>query len=546
MNHIYRLVWNAITACWVAVCETAKGRGKGSLKGAIKRGTLGAGLAAGLLALLTPLAQAQAIATNTLPTGAQTISGASTSTQTGNTLTINQSTNQLITNWQTFNIGSNSTVNFQQPNSSSVALNRVTTGGGSEIYGQLNANGNVFLVNPNGVLFGAGAQVNVGGLVASTMDITDADFVTGGQTGQYKFNSYLRPNLLGYSSISTPNTGKVTNLGSITAATGGSVVLLGQTVSNEGVIAARLGSVTLAAGGGATLEFAGNRLIKLQVDAATVDTLVANSGTLKADGGWVLMNAQTAAGLARAVVNHSGIIEAQTVADLQGTPKEGKVEILADFNNGTAIASGTVDASAPNGVNGGNGGFVETSAASVKIDDAFKVTTNAPTGKTGTWLIDPKDFVIATTGGDITGAALSTALGNNNVAYTSAQGANGVNGDVLINDTVTWSSANSLSLTANRNIDFTGGGALSGSNAASRVNLTATTGQIIGHASNTAVTSGTLVATAATGIGSTTTPLRTQVQNAALTNATSGGVYVTNTGDVTVAGSSAGDRKSVV
>ena len=542
MNHIYRLVWNAITACWVAVCETAKGRGKGSLKGAVKRGSVNAATAASLLAVLTPLAQAQLTA-NTLPTGSQVVQGSASVSAPAviagrNTLNINQQSQQAILNWNTFNIGSNGTVNFQQPNASAVALNRVTTGGGSEIYGQLNANGNVFLVNPNGVLFGAGAQVNVGGLVASTMDISDADFAAGGRSKRYVFNSYSRINPLGYSSISTSNTasnaGKVTNLGHITAATGGSVVLLGQTVTNEGVIAARLGSVALAAGSGATLEFAGNRLIKLQVDAAAVNTLVANAGTIKADGGWVLMNAQTAAGLARAVVNHSGIIEAQTVADLQGNFKEGKVEILADFNNGTAIASGTVDASAPNG---GNGGFVETSAAKVKIASSFRVTTNAPTGKTGTWLIDPTDFVIAATGGDISGATLSTALGNNNVAYTSADGTGGVNGDVLVNDTVTWSSANSLSLTANRNIDFTGGGSLNGSNASSQVNLTAGTagtGQIIGG-SGVAVTAGTLVATAQTGIGSSTTPLLTQVQNLALQNATSGGIYVTNTGDVTVA-----------
>ena len=162
------------------------------------------------------------VTANTLPTGSQVTQGSASVSAPAvvagrNTLNINQQSQQAILNWNTFNIGSNGTVNFQQPNSSSVALNRVTTGGGSEIYGQLNANGNVFLVNPNGVLFGAGAQVNVGGLVASTMDISDADFMACGQTGNYKFSSYSRPNQLGYSSITTSNPGQITNLGSITA-----------------------------------------------------------------------------------------------------------------------------------------------------------------------------------------------------------------------------------------------------------------------------------------------------------------------------------------
>jgi len=506
---------------------------------------------------LTPsTAQAQPAA-NTVPTGSQLVQGnavvASPGTVNGrNTLTVNQQSQQAILNWATFNIGSNATVNFVQPSSSAVALNRVTTGGGSEIYGQLNANGNVFLVNPNGVLFGAGAQVNVGGLVASTMDITDADFMAGGQTGRYKFTSYLRPYSLGSgpnnASFTASNIGKVTNLGSIIAAPGGSVVLLGQTVSNQGVIAARLGSVALVAGSGATLEFAGNRLIKLQVDAATVDTLVANQGLIKADGGWLLMNAQTAAGLARAVVNHSGVIEAQTVADLGGpelAAKEGKVEILADFNNGTVNASGKIDISAPLA---GNGGFAETSAAHVRIANTFQVNGQAAKGQSGNLLIDPTNFTISTGAGSQSTSGIGAVTlgglvqGVNTTIATAAAGSEA--GDILVNAGVSWASANSLTLNAHRNIDFSGGGSLNGSNAGSQVTLNAgtgtgaTPGAIIGG-SGVTVTAGTLVVNAQAGIGSSTTALQTNVNQLALTNTASGGIYVTNIKSVTVAARSA-------
>ncbi|MEN6566463.1 MAG: filamentous hemagglutinin N-terminal domain-containing protein, partial [Veillonellales bacterium] len=111
-----------------------------------------------------------------MPQGGQVSSGTGAISQTGNTMTVNQATDKLSVNWQSFNIAHNEHVNFTQPSASAVALNRVVGNDSSSIYGQLTANGKVFLINPNGILFAPGSQVNVGGIVASTLNMSDKDF----------------------------------------------------------------------------------------------------------------------------------------------------------------------------------------------------------------------------------------------------------------------------------------------------------------------------------------------------------------------------------
>ena len=137
------------------------------------------------LACLPP-ALAWAVDPNALPTGGSVAAGSASISQAGSRLSVQQQSSRAIVNWNTFNIGSQAAVNFQQPSTSSVVLNRVSAGGGvSEIYGSLTANGQVFLVNPAGTVFGRGAQVNVGGLVASSLDITNENFLN----GNYRFTS---------------------------------------------------------------------------------------------------------------------------------------------------------------------------------------------------------------------------------------------------------------------------------------------------------------------------------------------------------------------
>ena len=120
---------------------------------------------------------AQSISNNALPTNPNIASGSATITQNSNQLTINQATDKLITNWSTFNIGKDATVQFNQPSSTSSALNRVNSSDPSYIFGNLKANGQVILINQSGVIFGNGSRVDAGGIVASTLNIKDTDFL---------------------------------------------------------------------------------------------------------------------------------------------------------------------------------------------------------------------------------------------------------------------------------------------------------------------------------------------------------------------------------
>lgn len=367
---------------------------------------------AGLVMLGVAASSAHA---QTLPTNGSVTSGAATISTGGQTLTINQTSQQAAINWQSFSIGADNAVVFVQPNSNSVALNRVLGPDPSMILGSLQANGKVFLVNPNGVLFGQGASVNVGGLVASTLGLSDADFLA----GDYAF---------------TGSGGSVVNQGAINA-DGGYVALLGASVSNQGTIQANLGTIALASGEAITLDVAGDGLLNLAIDKGAVNALVENGGLLRANGGQVLMTAQAAGSLLRTVVNNSGIIEARTLQNRQGA-----IYLLGDMQSGTMSVSGVLDASAPDG---GNGGFVETSAARVDILEGAKITTAAPFGVTGTWLIDPADFIVGD-GGNISGTTLSAQLVTSSVVISTipAEGdTTGGNGDIIVNDAIAWTAS---------------------------------------------------------------------------------------------------------
>lgn len=235
MNRSYALIWNHALGAWAVAHEHARKRGKGA--GAV---------------LATSLVLASSAFAADLPTGGQVVAGSGSISQpNGQQMVIDQASNKLAIDWQSFDIGSGNKVTFNQPGTDSIALNRVLGTDGSKIMGQLDANGRVFIINPNGVLFGAGAQVNVGGLVASTLDLSVSDF----EAGNYAFKG-------------DGSTASIINNGRITAADGGSVALLGGTVSNNGVIVANQGTVALAAGNAVTLDFAGDGLLSVQVDEA--------------------------------------------------------------------------------------------------------------------------------------------------------------------------------------------------------------------------------------------------------------------------------------
>ena len=422
MNRIYRSIRNAATGAVVAVSEHVKSRG-GPAAGASNMRVVDSLRSKPVLAMM---ALASASSVHAAPSGGTVVAGAASIDNSANNTTITQSSSSAILNWQSFDIGVGEAVRFVQPSSSAVALNRVLGADPSSILGSLSANGKVFLVNPNGILFGTGAQVNVGGLIASTRDIADRDFLA----GKYHFT--------GTSSSSVLNQGSIT-------ADGGYVALLGAHVSNDGIIAARLGSVVLASGNALTLDVAGDGLLNVTVDAGAVDALATNGGLIQADGGHVLLTARSADALVQSAVNNTGVIQARTIEHRGGT-----IKLLGDMQSGAVNVAGTLDASAPSG---GDGGFIETSAAHVQIASATDITTTAPAGATGEWLIDPVDFTIAASGGDITGAALSTNLSSSNVVIQSTSGGAGTAGDVNVNDVVTWN-ANRLTLNARNNINI--------------------------------------------------------------------------------------------
>src|SRR5690606_15367784 len=354
-----------------------------------------------------------------LPTDGVVVAGeAGISTHAGG-MTITQGSQNAQLNWQGFSIGPAETVQFLQPDSSSVALNRVLGTDPSSILGNLSANGKVFLVNPNGILFGQGASVTVGGLVASTLDITDSDFAA----GQYSFAGTSRASVINHGAINA----------------GGYVALLGAKGLNHGVIAARLGTVALAAGEAITIDVAGDGLLNVGVDQGAIEALVANGGMIQADGGQVLLSAQSAGNLLHTAVNNTGVIQAQTIES-----RDGVIRLLGDMQSGTVSVGGTLDASAPAG---GHGGFIDTSAASVRVAEGARITTAAAQGRAGSWLIDPSDYTIAASGGDITGAALSASLAHTNIIIQSSAGSAGIAGGIHVRDALAWS-ANRLTLQA--------------------------------------------------------------------------------------------------
>ena len=256
------------------------------------------------------------------PAGEQVVAGQAAVSRAGANTLITQTSDRAAINWQSFSIGAGEAVRFAQPSASSVVLNRVVGQNPSEILGSLSANGQVFLLNPNGVLFGWGAQVDVGGMVASTLNISNSDFLA----GRYRF----------LTAGVTTGTAEVVNAGNIIA-NGGYVALIGPQVKNIGNIVATSGSVALAAGEQVSLNLNGNKLIGLAVDRGALNALAENKGLIKADGGFVLLTAKAADQLIKSVVNNVGIIEAATLKTVNGV-----IRLEGDnlTNSGTLRADG--------------------------------------------------------------------------------------------------------------------------------------------------------------------------------------------------------------
>jgi filamentous hemagglutinin family protein len=485
LNRHYRLVWSDHQQAYVVAAENARGRGKSTVS------SLGGAVFAGLLALSGSNAAATPPTPTQLPTGGAVVAGAAVITQSGARMDVNQASQKAIVEWGTFNIGAQAQVNFNQPSASSVALNRVLDSNPSQIYGHLNATGQVFFVNPNGMYFAPGASVDVGGLVASTHRLSNADFMA----GNYRFTR-------------DGATGSIVNEGNLRASMGGYIALLAPEVRNQGVIVAQAGTVAMAAGEAITLNFAADSLASVSVDPATIKALVENKHAVLAPGGRIILSAHAADRLQGGVVKNSGTLEASGIVNNGGEVFlkasdgiEHSGTIRADAAAGSAGTGGTVilladldkdsvtnvsgALSARAGDAGGNGGFIETSGSVVNVSDSAVIDTRAPKGATGDWLIDPYNITVAASGGNITGAALATALGSNNVTldttnatatgatYSAAPSPSTNPGNITVDDAITKTGASHTTLTLKAHNDITINSAISSTGGRLNVALTA-------------------------------------------------------------------------
>ncbi len=418
------------------------------------------------------------------PVGGVVVGGEAQISRTGGDVTIHQGTDRAAIDWERFDIDTGETTRFIQPSASSAALNRVTgSTDASRIAGNLQSNGHVVLLNPNGVVFERGSRVDVGGLIASSADTDAARFMQG---GTLKLDRPGNPNAV------------IINHGDITARDAGLVGMVAPNVENHGAIRAKLGKVALAAGDTAEIDLYGDGLISVQASDAVTKQLVRNTGSIDAAGGEILLTAAHGRQLIDNLVRVSGELRAPSVTqqggriiisgeratvdvsarmDASGEQVAGRVLIggtyqgrdesipnaahtilhkpaiiTANATNGkggevivwaddTADVNGTIEAK---GANTTQGGFVETSGKqTLLLREDINVNTNG-----GTWLIDPQDITIdATLGGNII-----TGLGSNHVVVHTNNGSAAGTGNITLNQDLEYNSIYALSLLAHDNI----------------------------------------------------------------------------------------------
>ncbi len=518
MNSICKVIWSPVHQQLVVVSEMVKSGGKThsskSCRGQnpkFRPKALCSALVLGLGLGVTGL-QAQSVATTALPTGGSVVAGAASISQSGVNMVIDQSSQRSVINWQSFNVGQNARVHFN--NAGGATLNRVTGPEASTILGRITAPGQVLISNGNGVFFGRGATVDVGSLVATTHSISNSSFMAG---GSLKFER-------------NGSTASVVNEGSLSANLKGFVALLAPEVRNSGVIVASKGTVALAAGEAITLQLnAQDQLQGVVVDAGDWKALVDNRHVVEAEGGLVILSARALQSVQGGVVRNSGSINASSLTAVggrilltgdditltagsnltaTGATGGGEVYVGGGWQGGgipswrgapdevihqattlTMAQGATVDVSATDngtggtavlwsdikggsttfagqimargGALGGRGGRVETSGHSLQIETTGRVDTTADQGATGDWLIDPVNFSIsaglgAQTTSSIGASTLVNNLLTNNVTIATSGDTTGF-GDITIASNVVSSSANSLTLKAHRHINHNSG-----------------------------------------------------------------------------------------
>jgi filamentous hemagglutinin family protein len=390
------------------------------------RAALPAGMVLQATLMISPLAPAAAQpAQNAQPTGGVVVGGAASIRQTREATTIDQASQRAAVNWQTFNVGSEDTVMFDQPSASAVALNRVTGPDPSQIAGHIDANGQIALVNQSGVLFYKGAQVNTAGLIVSSAGISNANFMAGRMIFDQPGNSNAQ----------------VVNQGTVTVRQAGLAALVAPQVANSGVIDAKLGHVVLAGANTATLDMFGDGLLSLDVgnevtQAPTGATaLVTNTGVIHAGGGTVQLTARAADSVIQNLVQAGGKVSAKSAGGTGGT-------VVLNGVGGAIIVTGQL--LAQGAAAGSTGGGIEvdtndnvTVAATARIDAsgqagggvvAIGTTLARAQGGPGT----PSTLTAANTSvaAGATIAANATANGNGGRVSVLSEGQTGMAGSI--------------------------------------------------------------------------------------------------------------------
>jgi len=387
-----------------------------------------------------------------MPEGGVVRSGSGSVTQNGKEMTIRQDSGRLAMDWTGFSVGKDETVRFQQPGKDALALNRVTGNQQSVIDGSLLSNGHVLLVNPNGVVIGKNASIDVGGLVASTAQVKD-NFMKefGNSTGAF--------------SLGGVSDGKIINEGTIKAE-GGLVALHAAKVENSGTISNTGGSAVLAAADTLTLTPDADGKLNFTVDGKAAEASALNKGAITADGGTIVMTADSASDVMSTVVNNSGTLQARTLRKnekgqilLEGGDK-GQVEV-----SGTLDASGTEEGQSAGNIKvigektivhdgtnllargNVNGGKIETSGDVLNLGDNLNIDASGNRGSHGTWLLDPLEVVISATKPSSADHNYGTIVGDtngktkNNVIYNDPP--SGQNANNSYNST-TWIDSNQV------------------------------------------------------------------------------------------------------
>lgn len=404
-----------------------------------------------------------------MPEGGVVRSGSGSVTQNGKEMTIRQDSGRLAMDWTGFSVGKDETVRFQQPGKDALALNRVTGNQQSVIDGSLLSNGHVLLVNPNGVVIGKNASIDVGGLVASTAQVKD-NFMKefGNSTGAF--------------SLGGVSDGKIINEGTIKAE-GGLVALHAAKVENSGTISNTGGSAVLAAADTLTLTPDADGKLNFTVDGKAAEASALNKGAITADGGTIVMTADSASDVMSTVVNNSGTLQARTLR------KNEKGQILLEGGDkGQVEVSGTLDASGTEeGQSAGNikvigektivhdgtnllargnvdGGKIETSGDVLNLGDNLAIDAAGVNGKHGEWLLDPLEVIISdskltyddyttSTGGTLTGDTSGKGTIKNNVIYNDPAGATVNAGST--NSSTTWINVDTVKSVLKKGTDIT-------------------------------------------------------------------------------------------